>query len=71
MTWHPGRAASTAQRLEVRFDEHDGGTRVTLVHSGWHALGADAAEVRQGYVAGWALVFDERFGGYSASAMAA
>ena len=34
------------------------GTRLTLVHTGWEALGDAAAEARQGYDGGWAGVLD-------------
>ena len=53
MTWHPGRAPSTAQRIEVTFESADGGTLVTLRHAGFEALGEDAAEIRAEYDAGW------------------
>lgn len=56
-TWHPGRDPEGAQRLAVTFTpDGGGGTRVQLVHSGWETLGADAVEMRAGYVSGWAGV---------------
>jgi uncharacterized protein YndB with AHSA1/START domain len=58
MTWHPGRAASTAQEVEVRFVAVPGGTRVELEHRGWAKLGAEAAATRTSYDNGWAVVFD-------------
>jgi uncharacterized protein YndB with AHSA1/START domain len=64
MSWHPGRDAGTAQRVDVAFAPHADGTRVTLRHDGWEALGADASSVRDRYVPGWGLVFEQRFGGY-------
>lgn len=58
MSWHPGREAEGAQRLEVSFHERDGGTRLELVHSGWEKLGdperIDAAMVS--YSDGWDFV---------------
>jgi hypothetical protein len=57
MTWHPGRAASTAQEVEVRFlAAEDGGTRVELEHRGWEALGERAADQRRNYDGGWETV---------------
>lgn len=58
-TWHPGRAAETAQEVEVTFEaDAGGGTRVTLVHGGWERLGEGAAEQRDRYVSGWKLVLE-------------
>ena len=51
-TWHPGRDPSTAQAVEVAFRAHPSGTRVTLVHGGWDALGERAASTRTNYAAG-------------------
>jgi hypothetical protein len=65
-TWHPGREAATAQWVEVAFAANPAGTRVTLAHGGWEALGNAAAATRGNYVTGWQLVFGERFGGYCA-----
>jgi len=58
LTWHPGREASTAQEVEVAFDEVDGGTRVRLVHRGWEALGERAATARADYEGGWVTVLE-------------
>ena len=57
-TWRPNHERPAATELEVRFEEVSGGTRVTLEHRGWERLGADAAEVRRDYAAGWAPVVD-------------
>jgi uncharacterized protein YndB with AHSA1/START domain len=67
-TWHPGRAASTAQTVEVTFTESDGECLVELVHRGWEALGETAAQTRAGYDSGWDHVFDECFGSYAEAA---
>jgi uncharacterized protein YndB with AHSA1/START domain len=61
MTWHPGRPASTAQEVEVRFEPVAEGTLVTLEHRGWAKLGAEAEETRKSYEDGWAFVFDVRY----------
>jgi uncharacterized protein YndB with AHSA1/START domain len=55
-TWHPGRAESTAQEVEVQFTPVDGGTRVELVHRGWEKLGERAEEARNEYDSGWEFV---------------
>lgn len=70
-SWHPGREAATAQWVEVAFAANPAGTRVTLTHGGWEALGATAAATRSNYVGGWAFVFGERYGGYCATAIRA
>ncbi len=63
-TWHPGRSADTAQTIDVRFAATgDGGTIVTLAHSGWDAYGERAATMRANYDSGWNFVLGERFGG--------
>ncbi|MEM9069454.1 MAG: SRPBCC family protein [Myxococcota bacterium] len=51
-TWHPGRDASSAQHVEVRF-ESGTSTTVTLTHKGWEKLGDEAQTHRDGYDSGW------------------
>jgi uncharacterized protein YndB with AHSA1/START domain len=63
MTWHPGRAADTAQEVEVRFEAEGAGTRVRLEHRGWQSLGAAAEETRSGYAQGWDDVLSRQFAG--------
>ena len=58
LAWHPGRAADTAQEVEMRFAPDAGGTRVELEHRGWAKLGPEAGGVRGSYENGWAVVFD-------------
>ncbi len=55
-TWHPGRAESTAQGIEIRFTPVGGGTRVELEHRGWEKLGERAEEARNEYESGWDFV---------------
>ncbi|CAG0954713.1 hypothetical protein BURK1_00392 [Burkholderiales bacterium] len=61
-SWHPGRDPATAQRVDVSFRAVPAGTRVTLVHGGWEALGERAAAAREAYLGGWATVFAHRYG---------
>jgi uncharacterized protein YndB with AHSA1/START domain len=57
-TWHPGRAADTAQEIELRFSDAGAGmTLVELTHSGWAKLGEKAATARENYNKGWETVF--------------
>ena len=59
-SWHPGRPADSAQKIDVRFDAAaHGGTTITLVHAGWDALGERAAAMRSGYDSGWDFVLGE------------
>jgi len=57
-TWHPGRDASTAQEVELRFSESADGTRVELEHRGWDILGDRAVETRNAYESGWVGVLE-------------
>ncbi len=38
-TWHPGAGADRAGTVEVEFSVEADGTRVTLIHHGWHLAG--------------------------------
>lgn len=58
--WHPGRDASTAQEVELRFVAADDGTRVELEHRRWDRFTGDAAAARDRYEHGWPPVL-ERF----------
>jgi hypothetical protein len=55
-SWHPGRDATTAQEVEVRFVPLEDCTRVELEHRHWETLGDRAAGIRDGYQTGWAGV---------------
>ncbi|MDJ0827508.1 MAG: SRPBCC domain-containing protein [Rhodobacter sp.] len=61
MTWHVGRSEAQASHVSVDFVAVADGTRVTLVHSGWQALGTEATAIRAGYVTGWDYVLHIRF----------
>ena len=58
MTWHPGRDASTAQELEIRFRAEGTATRVDVLHTGFERHEADAEAVRASYDQGWGTVLD-------------
>ncbi|MDX1584037.1 MAG: SRPBCC family protein [Thermoanaerobaculia bacterium] len=58
-TWHPGRDPESAQEVEVRFTPAGNGTRVSVEHRGWEALGEKAAETRDRYDEGWSYVLGE------------
>ncbi len=64
-TWHPGREPDSAQWVDVVFGALDSGSRVTLTHGGWEALGEIAPILRREYVAGWQHVFGEVFAGFA------
>lgn len=60
-SWHPGRPADVAGLVEVTFAAVEGGTLVTLRHSGWESY-ADPAAARAEYDHGWPMVLG-RYGG--------
>jgi uncharacterized protein YndB with AHSA1/START domain len=64
-SWIVGAAARAPQRVEVSFTPVAAGTEVVLRHSGWEALGADGAALRECYDQGWVLVFEQCFAGYA------
>jgi uncharacterized protein YndB with AHSA1/START domain len=66
-TWHPGMGPDAASLVSVTFVETDGKTLVTLEHTGWESFGERAAEARENYQQGWAVVL----GGYAARIPAA
>lgn len=55
-SWHPSRAPSEAQEVEVTFVSENDGTRVTLTHRGWEAIQEGAGAVRDTYAGGWSGV---------------
>ena len=56
LEWKVNPEAAGPTDVEVSFEPDGDGTRVTLVHTGWEKLGAEAAEGRAGYDGGWVLV---------------
>ncbi len=64
-SWHPGRAESTAQEVELRFAPDGSGTRVELEHRRWDRFGDGGHAARDRYEQGWPPVlagFVERAG---------
>lgn len=57
-SWHPGRAGSQAQEVELTFRGEGSETQVRLEHRGWEALGADAEAARTDYEGGWLGVLE-------------
>lgn len=53
MSWHPGQSPENPTRVQVDFQPDGDGTRVTLVHSGWEALGEEGPKARGSYNEGW------------------
>ncbi len=66
LSWHPGSSPESATDLEVTFSDHEDGTLVRLVHSGWERTPAPA-EMAENYGQGWMSVLGE----YGASIMGA
>lgn len=59
-SWHPGRTASEATEVRVTFEpDGNGGSNVTLTHTGWEVLGARAETVRDNYDQGWVPVLQQ------------
>jgi uncharacterized protein YndB with AHSA1/START domain len=57
LAWRPSREQEGPRtEIEVTFTEQGDKTLVKLEHRGWEALGAEAAEARQGYSQGWESV---------------
>ncbi len=65
-TWHPGREPESAQWVDVVFTPAGTGTRVTLTHGGWEALGEIAPILRREYFAGWQDVLGTDYAGFVA-----
>jgi Activator of Hsp90 ATPase homolog 1-like protein len=63
-TWHPGREPESAQWVDVVFEPHGDGSRVTLTHGGWENLGVIAPILRREYLAGWQHVLGEVYAAF-------
>ena len=61
LLWHIGKPVAEATHVDVTFEPREGGTRVTLTHHGWDALGDDGPRMRGGYNTGWVHVFETCF----------
>lgn len=59
--WHVGRPFSEATLIDITFAADGAGTKVSLTHSRWEALGESAEGMRGQYNTGWVLVFEERY----------
>ena len=66
-TWHPGREPASAQWVDVEFTPRTGGSRVTLTHGGWEALGEIAPILRREYASGWKNVFGSIYAGFASA----
>lgn len=55
MSWLVHRTGAKTE-WAADFEPDSGGTRVTVVHTGWENLGVEAAETRAGYDTGWEYV---------------
>jgi uncharacterized protein YndB with AHSA1/START domain len=60
-SWHPGRAAETAQEVDLRFTAVEQGTRVELEHRGWEQLVGPGGEIPEHFETGW----DEALASYA------
>ena len=71
-TWHPGRGEDQATTVNVVFESTDnGGTAVTLVHTGWEVLGEEAQSTRDNYHSGWADNLQNRYARFAEQQVAA
>ncbi len=64
-SWYPGRDGETAQWVDVAFEPGPAGSRVTLTHGGWEALGEIGPLLRQEYLPGWRHVLGELYVRYA------
>lgn len=60
-TWHPGGDPEKSTKVQIRFESHGDGCRMTLVHEGFEVLGERGPIVRDNYVPGWKFVMGEHF----------
>jgi uncharacterized protein YndB with AHSA1/START domain len=52
-SWHLRQDRRDATRVEIRFAPVEGGTRVSIVHTGWERLGERGAPLRDRNRQGW------------------
>jgi uncharacterized protein YndB with AHSA1/START domain len=64
-SWHPGRESDSAQWVDVSFEPVGSGSRVTLRHGGWEALGEIAPILRREYAGGWQHVFGDIYANFA------
>ena len=57
-TWHPRARGDRNQTVNVEFQVEADGTRVTLVHTGWHLTGMQASALHADYTTQWAEVLE-------------
>lgn len=58
-SFHPSRAESDAQHIEINFSREGDRTRVDLISTGWEKMSDKAKATRGGYQLGWGLVLDK------------
>ncbi|KKN79482.1 hypothetical protein LCGC14_0339410 [marine sediment metagenome] len=61
LLWHINLPAEQATLVDIAFEPQETGTRVTLRHHGWEAMGDAAQTMRDGYESGWVGVFETAF----------
>ena len=61
LAWYVGRTEETATQITVTFEGAGEATQITLVQTGWEALGDAAAEMRTRNIAGWRTIIGEHF----------
>ncbi|HEX7008158.1 MAG TPA: hypothetical protein VF274_13540 [Alphaproteobacteria bacterium] len=66
-----GPAARAPQRIGVPFTAVPGGTEVVLRHSGWEALGAEGAALRERFEQGGVQVLEQCFAAFADAGSAA
>jgi hypothetical protein len=60
--WHPGTDSDKAGTVDVEFSVEADGTRVTLIHSGWHRTGVESCAFGADLKAQWSGILSDCFG---------
>lgn len=60
-TWHPGARADDRQTVDVDFRVDADGTRITLIHGGWHLAGVETSMLHTDYTAQWSAILELYF----------